>query len=338
MNGRLVVVLGLVLTVGTAIAGASTPSWITDARLGSTLLRVDVATGERSFVDVSAYPLVLALGAAGIQSPANELFLEAVNAAQGVVLVRYEPGNGEVVGVSGYVAREGDGLRGAGPDLEPGLAAVEVGPWGVLYALREGAGPMRVDVASGDRVVLSQSAEPPAGEGVFLHDPVDLVVERGGSLLVADRFGGLVRVDPGDSSREAAYLFEDLVEGPHRLERLADGRVLHAFGEGGGREVTVFDRGLMVASELSGPFRGSGPDLAGIADLVVAPDGAVYVLDLSLRAVVAIDPATGNRRLIAEDLEGSDLGLLSPNARFVGYALPKVSPPPRTPRQRVAAP
>jgi len=97
-----------------ATAATSTPLWIVDSRLGSTLLRVDPATGTRSFVDVSAYPLVLALGTAGMQSPTDEqLYLEAVNAAQGAVLIRYDPGSGEVVGISGYVGREGDGLRGA---------------------------------------------------------------------------------------------------------------------------------------------------------------------------------------------------------------------------------
>ncbi len=113
--------------------------------------------------------------------------------------------------------REGDGLRGSGPDLEPGLATVEVGPWGVLHVLREGAGPMRVDVATGDRAVLSQSADPPVGEGVVLREPV-----------------------------------------------------------------------------------------------------------------------TGNRRLISQDVAGEDLGLLSANARFVGYAAPRIPRLPRALRRRAA--
>jgi hypothetical protein len=91
-----VVVLGLLLVGGAATAATSTPLWIVDSRLGSTLLRVDPATGARSFVDVSAYPLVLALGTAGMQSPTDEqLYLEAVNAAQGAVLIRYDPVTGD---------------------------------------------------------------------------------------------------------------------------------------------------------------------------------------------------------------------------------------------------
>ncbi len=232
--------------------------------------------------------------------------------------------------------------RGAGPDLEPGAVAIETGPWGILYVLRQGAGPMAVDVATGDRTVLSQSVEPPVGSGVELLDPVDLVVEPGGSLLVADRFGGLIRVKPADGSRRTAHTFVDLVEGEHRIGRLPDGRVVHAFGAGDGLAISAFDRSLRVASELSGANRGAGPELLGIADLTVAPDGTIYVLDLVRGAVVAVDPASGDRRVVADDqnVSGDEvrLGLLSRGARLVGMAVPSVSPAPRTPSRRVARP
>lgn len=332
--------LGLLAT-GFAAASAAAPPpalWVADsARLGSALLEIDVATGERSMVDLEDYPNVLTVGG-GVQPDDGKLFLQAVNAAQGVTIIRFDPAAGSVVGISGFVDETSHDPRGTGPDLQPGLREIVIGPWGRLYCLRRFGGLMSVDVATGDRTVISQSATPRVGDGVELRDPLDLVVEPRGTLLVADRFGGLVRVRPGSGRRTSAFEFVDLIEGPHRIERLPDGRVLHAFGAGDGRSISVFDESLRSLSELSGPDRGVGPELAGLVDFAVAPDGSVYALDLALRAVVAIDPETGDRSLLAEDRDGTDLGLLSGDARLVGFAVPSGPPSPRSVRGRVAAP
>ncbi len=329
------------LAAGVAAVSASEPPaalWVADAaRLGSALLEIDVATGERSLVDLEDYPNVLTVSG-GVQADDGTLFLGAVNAAQGVTIIRFDPDARSVVGISGFVDETSFEPRGSGPDFQPGLRGIVVGPWARLYCLRRFGGPMSVDVASGDRLVISQSATPRVGGGVELRDPLDLVVEPRGTLLVADRFGNLVRVAPGSGRRTTAFEFEDLLEGPHRLERLPDGRVLHAFGAGDGRSISVFDLSLRSFSELSGPGRGAGPELAGLVDFVVGPDGSVYALDLALRAVVAVDPATGDRTLVAEDPEGADLGLLSGDARLVGFALPHSPPSPRSSGGRVAAP
>jgi hypothetical protein len=333
-------VFGL-LAAGVAAVSASEPPaslWVADpARLGSALLEIDVATGERSLVDLEDYPNVLTVSG-GVQADDGTLFLGAVNAAQGVTIIRFDPAAGSVVGISGFVDGSSFEPRGAGPDFQPGLRGIVVGPWGRLYCLRRLGGPMSVDVATGDRLVISQSATPRVGDGVELRDPLDLVVEPRGTLLVADRFANLMRVTPGSGRRTTAFEFVDLIEGPHRIERLPDGRVLHAFGAGDGRSISVFDLSLRSLSELSGPGRGAGPELAGLVDFVVAPDGSVYALDLALRAVVAIDPETGDRTLVAEDPEGADLGLLSGDARLVGFAVPNGPPSPRNAGGRVAAP
>jgi len=323
-----------------AAASAATPLsdlWITDsARLGASVLRIDVASGVRTLIDLDDYPNVLGVRA-GVRSAEGPLYLEAVNAAQLSTVIRFDPASGQVAGISGFVDGASASPRGSGPDFQPGLSALVIGPWGYLYGLRRDAGPMAVDIATGDRRVISQSKDPPVGEGADLSEPLDLVVERSGSILVADRFAGLVRIDPASGNRETGFVFPDLIEGPHRIERLPDGRVLHAFGAGDGRLISVFDRSLRVESELSGPSRGAGPELLAIGDLVVAPDGSIFVHDFTQRAVIAVAPATGDRRVIAEDPEGADLGLLSAGARFVGFAVSEGLPSPRQPARRVGA-
>lgn len=311
----MLLVAPLLLVAGSA---SSEPLYIADRMLGTSLLRVDPATGGRTVVDLDDYPVVMAIRS-GVTGPGGEVFLEAINAAQASTIVRYDPESGEVQGVSGYVDRESTAPRGSGPDLEPGLHGMSLGPWGVLYALRRESGPMTIDVVTGDRMIVSQSSAPAVGEGVELGDPLDMVVEGAGSLLVADRFGGIIRVATDDGTRKTALVFPDLLEAAHRIERLADGRLVHAFGAGDGRSITVFDRSLREGKELSGPNRGDGPPFEAIVDLVVAPDGLVYVLDLGLAAVVSVDPVTGDRRVVSDDPERADLGLVSPEARLVSF-------------------
>jgi len=311
------------------------PLWITDSRLGSSLLRIDAKTGGRSVVDLSRYPAVLEIDV-GVVSPSGALYLEAVNAAQLSTIIRYDPVTGNVTGISGWVDNDGASERGAGPDLEPGLTAMVIGRWGFLYALRRSAGVMSVDVGTGDRTVISQSTEPAVGGGVEVTDPLDLVFDSRDGILVADRFGGVIRVDRDTGFRATGLVFEDLLEAPHRIERIPDGRLLHTFGFGDGRKITVLDRKLRTARELSGPNRGSGVGFVGIADLVVAPDGLIYVLDIGQRSVLSVDPATGNRRVVAEDSEGADLGQLSRGARFIGYALPSALTRPLAPGRRIS--
>ena len=313
-------------------AASDSALWVTDSRLGSALLRVDPVTGERALVDLYDYPVVIDVRA-GVQAPGGDLYLEAINAQSLVTVVRFDPTTGSVTGISGLVDRDGETLRGAGPDFQPGLRAIVTGPWARLYALRRWAGPMAVDIATGDRTIVSQSADPPVGSGVAMTDPLDLVAEHLGSLLVADRFAGLVRVGTGDGTRSVAFVFDNLVEAQHRVERLPDGRVLHAFGSGDSRSLSVLDLAHQTATELSGPQRGSGPAFAAIVDFIAATDGLVYVLDLGLRAIVVVDPSSGDRRIVAEDPDGADLGLLSSSARLVGATV-DVQPAPRRPSGR----
>ncbi len=286
--------------VAASPAAAAPPAavFVTTARAGAEIVVVDVATGDRSIVDLTAYPTVIKVERA-VVTPEGSVLLAAVNAAQGRVVMAWSPAGGSLTGVSGYVDAASSEPRGHGPFFDPGIGALAPGPWGVLYVLRERAGPMRVDLATGDRTIVSQSADPAVGTGIPLDDPTDMAVAPDGTLILPERLGGLVRVDPADGSRSLAHAFPDIVEAWHRVDRLPDGRLVHAVGRGDGREVSVFDRALAGRTELSGPGRGRGPAFAGIADLAVAPDGTVYVLDSALGAVLAVDPRTGDRTVVS---------------------------------------
>ena len=84
--------------------------------------------------------------------------------------------------------------------------------------------------------------------------------------------------------------------------------------------------------------------LGALVDLAVAADGTVFVLafDGEIPAVLAVDPATGNRRLISGGAEGRGAGEPLPTAldratfaTFAPAALP-AGPPPRPIRRRLS--
>ncbi len=287
--------------------------FVTMTRISAEILVVDTATGDRTVVDLANYPTVIKVERAAV-TPDGTLLLSAVNAAMGRIIMAWDPATGSLAGVSGYVDATANEPRGSGPSFDPGIGGLALGPWGVLYVLREHAGPMRVEVATGDRSIVSQSTDPAVGSGIALEDPMDMVTSPDGALIVPERLGGLVRVDTADGSRSLAHAFPDIVEAWHRIDRLPDGRLVHAVGRGDGREVSVFDRTLSGRTELSGPGRGRGPAFAGIADLAVAPDGTVYVLDVALGAILAVEPRTGDRTVITSGPLGIGSGPSLPPA------------------------
>lgn len=305
----------------------------------SGIMAVDTSSGDRRPVDLEDYPVVMTVHA-GALAPDGRLYLAAVNAALGPTIIRYDPTTGRSTGISGHVDRDSNDPRGDGPELRPGVRSLALGSWAGLYALRSYHGPVAVDIASGDRRILSQSAEPRVGDGVAFTEPTDLVVESGESLVVADRLEGLIRVQLADGRREVAHRFPDIVEAPHRIDILPDGRLVHAIGRGDGGSVSAFDANLTGRTELSGPDRGDGPAFMAIFDLAVAPDGVVYVLDLGWPAIFTVDPATGDRRVISGGPDGRGEGPWSfiPNELPVlaDLRVPPLPPAPRTPRGRIA--
>ena len=309
------------------------------ARGQSGLWQIDTATGDRGLLELYSYPAVLAVRQAGVTTDGEVLFT-AINALQQTGIHAYNPGTGSRAGVSGPVLDGGDASRGNGPSLEPGTSGLVVSPSGLLFALREFSGLMSVSTATGDRIVVSQSVAPQVGAGFMLTRPIDLACETSGSLLIMDEFEGLVRVRLTDGARTMEYPSTLFIEPPTHFDVLPDGRVVHCLP--GSDTVFVFDPRTRRDAVLSGRGTGSGPPLGAVADLVVAPDGTVLVFDTVDPAVIAVDPAQGDRTLISGGAEGRGSGEPLPTAldraAFATHAPARVppGPPPRPVRRRLS--
>lgn len=336
-----VAAVALACLCGSAAVAEPPPHVYLLARGQSGLWQVDTATGDRRLLELYGYPLVLALGPATVTAGGEVLFT-AVDAAQYTAIHALDPDTGSRAGVSGPVLDGGDTTRGAGPSFEPGVAGLVAGPSGTLFALREFAGPMSVSPATGDRAVVSQAVEPRVGLGFPLARPIDLAVETTGSLLVMDEFEGLVRVRLTDGVRTMEFPSTLFIEPPLRFDRLPDGRFVHCVP--GTDAVFVFDPRTRVDRPLSGRGSGVGPALTSVADLVVAPDGTLFVVDVGEPAVVAIDPVTGDRRLVsggaAQRGNGESLPTALDRPTFATFAPDAVpaGPPPRPVRRRLSSP
>ncbi len=309
-----VVGLAALLVASAAATGAEAPASLTlyVTAPGSTgIWAVDVATGARVLHEVGRWPVVIALHHATALADGS-LLLESTNAVQRRNVVRYEPARGLLTGVSGQVDPGSDETRGAGPSLDPGATGLLATRGGTLLYLRRGAGPIRIDPWTGDRSVISQSAEPAVGPGFPMTRPLDLVLESDATLLVADAFEGLVRVRLADGSRELAHPGTSFIEGPYLFDVLPDGRLVHAHGLDSSNALYAFDPATGRDSLLSGLGRGDGELFASIHDLVVAPDGLVYVFDTVPPTILAVDPATGNRAVVSGGREGRGTGFELP--------------------------
>ena len=302
------------LVASAAAAGAVAPGSLTlyVTSPGSTgIWAVDAATGDRVLHEVGSWPVVIALHHATALADGT-LLLESTNAVQRRNILRYDPARGVLTGVSGQVDPGSDETRGAGPSLDPGATALLATRGGALLYLRRGAGPMRVDLWTGNRSVVSQSADPAVGSGFPMTRPLDLVFESDATVLVADAFEGLVRVRLADGGRELAHPGTSFIEGPYLLDLLPDGRLVHAHGLESSNALYAFDPATGRDSLLSGLGRGDGELFVSIHDLVVAPNGLVYVYDTVPPTVLAVDPATGDRTVVSGGRDGRGAGFELP--------------------------
>jgi len=263
--------------------------------------RIETASGDRQHLELSDYPEVMTVTHAVVTSW-GELLFGAVNATQQWAIFAYNPGTGERAGVSGPIDGYGAVVRGSGPGFVPGISGLTLAPWGGLYALRAFQGPVHVSLATGDRTVVSQSAEPPVGPSPPLARPVDVAVESASSLLVMDEYEGLVRIRLEDGARVMAYPSTLFIEPPVRFDRLRDGRIVHLVP--GTDALFVFDPRGPADAPLSGRGRGGGPAFGALGDVAVAPGGPVLVFDVADPAVYAVDPSTGDRTLVSGAARG----------------------------------
>lgn len=266
------------------------------------VLEVDVATGDRRLIDLNDYPRIIKATDVTVE-PSGTLLVETVGAIQSLAIFRVDPATGLKTGVSGAIKGDTLEMRGEGPSFAPSLNTMLCGERGELIVLRDLLGPMRVDLATGDRTIIAQSADPPVGEGHEFTKPIDMVIESGRTLLVSDEFDGLVRIHRASGNRSLDYPVSDFQFNPRRIDLLADGRLVYSLNDPDVGAIYAFDLAGRTNTLLSGSFggneRGAGEPLVSAGDLTVDYAGNVWVYDPSQAILFRIDPATGDRALIS---------------------------------------
>jgi hypothetical protein len=131
----------------------------------TTILVVDLETGDRRLIDMYQYPGIIKTGDLTAESESSVL-VETVSALQWTGIFRLHIETGETVPVSGEVLGDSSNLLGGGPDSQPGLRGQSPGVAGSLYT------------ATGNRQVVSQSDPPAVGDGVPLYSPGRLASGR----------------------------------------------------------------------------------------------------------------------------------------------------------------
>lgn len=243
---------------------------------GPSLVRVDRASGARSLVSGcadAACTVTLGSGPPFLgprfvaRGPAGD-WLVADRAVPGVAaIVRVDPAGGARTVLSGCADASCSTQVGGGPPFGR-LFGLALEPAGTLV-VADGQAVLRVDLGTGSRTIVSGCSDAACsgvvGAGPAFGEPVDLVVEPGGGLLVSYRleggeFGALRRVDP-----------------------------------------VTGDRTLVSGCETDGcaGLRGAGPAFADLFGLAAGPAGAIFASDSVLDAVLRVDLATGDRTLLS---------------------------------------
>lgn len=246
------------------------------------LLRVDLASGDRTIVSGCEDAACSTSRGAGppfliprfVARRPDGAWLVADRAEVGVwALVLVDPATGDRSVLSGCADPQCSTQIGAGPAIGRlfGLAIEATG----MVVVADGLAVYRIDPASGDRALLSGCSDPgcvaAVGSGPAFGEPVDLVVEPGGTLLAGYRieggaFGAIRRIDPVTGARTLVSGCEDLA----------------------------------CASQ-----RGAGPRFADLFGLDRQGDGALLASDAALNALLRVELETGDRTLVSGCLNAS---------------------------------
>jgi len=168
--------------------------------------------------------------------------------------------------------------RASAVALAPGDLLMLTGrPWTTTWAL------LRIDRATGT------VRDTVASAGALVTDPNGLVATPDGSVIVADRAAGLVRVDPATGAQTVLTPAASFggAPGPLGVAREANGNLVVVCGDASG----IWR--VSSAGTVLGAFSAGAHFVAENA-IAVAPDGGLWVADGS-GAVVRVDPVTGDQ-------------------------------------------
>jgi hypothetical protein len=277
------------------------------------LIEVNLTTGDRTFVDLDDFPRVIAVWPIGRASQ-RDVVLATFDAGQRRALKSWDPVTGALTGISGFVDPNTSDPAGSGRGIPSQLRMVVPAPPDAVLLV----GPddesqpgtlnhlvMRVDRATGNRTVVSSTeGAAPVGEGLPLGQPDDALLAPGGrSLWVLDRFEGLIDVNLATGNRTVILTGPDLGITPQEIELLPDGRIVGARRDTDLDAIFVTDPATRTTELLSGEFggnsRGSGPLFQSVFTVAADNLGRVFVYDIGLAAILEVNPATGDRRIVS---------------------------------------
>jgi len=305
-----------------------TPAGATGDRLyvadPATIFEVDLLTGDRTILSASTAGTGPELiGIVGMDVEPGGSLVVALSPTEYfwspyVSLLRVDPTTGDRT----LVSAEG---VGSGSDFVR-LRRIRVDQDGTLLATDFGfSGVFRVDPVTGDRsLVTSTNYEYPVGSGpdMFYYRGIGVEADRS-IILTSFSSQALLRVNPLSGNRA---IFSDLTHGTGpTLEYTAggiaiddDGTILvpEFYSKSVLRVHPVTGDRTIVTGDPLGADVGSGPNFVGdMTDIVILSSGALLVTDAaeeipsyiddSLRAVLRVDPATGDRSILSDATHGS---------------------------------
>jgi hypothetical protein len=176
-----------------------------------------------------------------------------------------------------------------------------------------GTGLFAIDLATGNRDVISDDN---AGSGTLLLNPRALAFDEGRSrcLVWDEDRAAVIAVDVLTGDRE---LLSSATKGSGPSLTSVRALAFDAIGD----RVIAADLGptgalLITVDSVSGDraiLSGAGPELE-LPRSIIVDGGSAIVGDVSLRAIVAVDLATGDRDILADSSHGQGPLFVSPNA------------------------
>jgi len=242
-------------------------------------------------------------------------------------LIRVDPATGDRTVVSGCADATCTTLVGTGAALAfpraiffESSTQVLVGN-GDLDDLNNIQTLFRVDIATGDRTVVSSSlAGSEVGTGPIsdLDTIFDVILDANGDILIADtQIDTIFRVDPVTGDR--TVLSSNTVgtgptmSFPGDMVLEADGNIV--ITEGSNDQVLRVDpvtgNRTIVSSSLVGTPVGTGIDFANLGGITLTADGTILVVDEGAQAVISVDPSTGDRVEVSGPLVGTGPALVN---------------------------
>ncbi|WP_089933408.1 hypothetical protein [Candidatus Entotheonella palauensis] len=169
--------------------------------------------------------------------------------------------------------------QGTGPGFR-GPAAVVIEQSGDLVVVdRFNDAVFRVMPNTGDRIIVSGSG---TGTGPIFAEPVDVAIERLGTFVVVDKnLDAVVWIDPVTGDR------------------------------------TVISGCSQTPDPCPVPLIGTGPAFLDLASIAVETRGTLVVADLEAKAVIRVDPLTGNRTILSSADRGTGPELDEPGGIVV---------------------